>query len=132
MRGSGFARSQKILRLATVGRDGTPHIVPVWYRYSNGRFYIGSNTGTAKARNVRHNPKGAFCIDTGVNSPDIVGLMGTGRARLILGDGKVKPEARKILRRYFETLENTSARQLLDDTDCIIEITPQKTKSWKY
>lgn len=129
---SKFIRDQKVLRIATVGPSGMPHVVPVWYRYSKGMFYIGTNTRTEKARNVRRNPKVSFLIDVGVNSPDIYGVMGTGRARLILGQKQVKTVAKSILRRYFKTLESRSARQLLDDTDCIIEVTPKKITSWKY
>ena len=48
--------------------------------------------------------------------------MGQGEANLILEKSKVKTIAKKILLRYFKTLENKSAQELLDDTDCIIEI----------
>ena len=48
-----FLRDQKILRLATVGKNKTPHIAPVWYRYSGKKFYIGTNTKTKKAQNVK-------------------------------------------------------------------------------
>ena len=39
---------------------------------------------------------------------------------------KVKTIAKKILLKYFKTLKNKSAKELLDDTDCVIEIIPQK------
>ena len=39
---------------------------------------------------------------------------------------------KKILLKYFKTLENKSAKQLLDDTDCIIEIIPEKFSIWSY
>ena len=48
-----FLKSQKVLRLATVGKNKTPHIAPVWYRYVGKKFYIGTNTKTQKAKNVK-------------------------------------------------------------------------------
>ena len=39
---------------------------------------------------------------------------------------------KKILLRYFKTLNNKSAKELLDDTNCIIEIVPKKYTVWKY
>ncbi|EIJ67020.1 hypothetical protein BD31_I1974 [Candidatus Nitrosopumilus salaria BD31] len=48
-----FLKSQKILRLATIGKNKTPHIVPVWYRYSKKKLYIGTNTRTQKAKNIK-------------------------------------------------------------------------------
>ena len=127
-----FLKSQKILRLATIDKDKTPHIVPVWYLYQRKKFYIGTNTKTKKVKNTKKNNRVSFCIDTGINAPDIYGVMGQGDAKLILEEKKVKTIAKKILLRYFNNLENESAQELLDDTDCIIEITPEKTSTWNY
>ena len=126
-----FLKSQKILRLATIGKDKTPHIAPVWYLYSSKKFYIGTNTKTQKARNVKKNSRVSCCVDVGVNAPDIYGVMAQGNAKLIL-DSQVKKIAKKILLRYFDSMENDSAKELLDDTDCIIEVTPEKWSQWNY
>jgi nitroimidazol reductase NimA-like FMN-containing flavoprotein (pyridoxamine 5'-phosphate oxidase superfamily) len=132
MKNEKFLKSQKILRLATIDPFGDPHIVPVWYMYAHGKFYIGTNTKTQKAKNIKKNSKISFCIDTGVRSPDIVGIMGTGRARIILKSDIVQSRARKIMLRYFKSLKNKSAQQLLNQTDCIIEIIPKKVIDWRY
>jgi general stress protein 26 len=132
MTNSDFIRSQKILRLATIDSQGNPHIIPVWYDYINGKFYIGTNTRTMKARNIKKNPRVSFCVDVGIKSPDIFGIMGIGRARLILENKRVQLVAKKILLRYFKSLKNKSTQQLLNDTDCIIEIIPKKLTSWKF
>ncbi|HEY4681391.1 MAG TPA: pyridoxamine 5'-phosphate oxidase family protein [Nitrosarchaeum sp.] len=126
-----FLKTQKILHLTTIGSNKTPHIVPVWYMYSSKKIYIGTNTRTQKAKNVKKNNRVAFCVDVGVNSP-IYGVMGQGNANIILEDTKVKQIAKKILARYFKNIQNKSATELLDDTDCIIEIIPEKLSVWSY
>jgi nitroimidazol reductase NimA-like FMN-containing flavoprotein (pyridoxamine 5'-phosphate oxidase superfamily) len=126
-----FLKTQKILHLTTIGSKNIPHIVPVWYLYSLKKIYIGTNTKTKKAQNVRKNNKVAFCVDVGVNSP-IFGVMGQGKANIILENSKVKKIAKKILVRYFKSLQNKSAVELLDNTDCIIEIIPEKFSVWSY
>ena len=127
-----FLKEQKILRLATIDKNKTPHIVPVWYRYSVGKFYIGTNTKTQKAKNIKKNNKVSCCIDVGINAPNIYGVMIQGNASLILENKKVKSIAKNILLRYFKSLGNKSAKELLDDTDCIIEIVPEKFTVWDY
>lgn len=127
-----FLKSQKILRLATIGRNGQPHIVPVWYIFAAKKFYIGTNTRTRKAKNLMENGTVSFCVDVGVNSPDIYGVMGQGSANIILDKRSVKRIAKKILLRYYDSLENKSAKELLKDTDCIIEIVPERLTVWKY
>ena len=127
-----FLKSQKILRLATIGKNNTPHIVPVWYKYSSKKFYIGTNTRTQKIMNLKKNNHVAFCVDVGVKSPNIYGVNGQGAANIILDETKVKKIATKILLRYFASMRNKSAIELLDDTDCIIEIIPEKFTIWNY
>lgn len=126
-----FLKTQKILHLTTIGNNKTPHIVPVWYMYSSKKIYIGTNTKTQKAKNVKKNNRVAFCVDKGVNSP-IYGVMGQGNANLILENIKVKQIAKRILARYFKSMQNKSAIELLDNTDCIIEIIPEKLSIWSY
>ena len=127
-----FLKSQKVLRLATIDKNKTPHITPVWYRYVGKKFYVGTNSKTQKAKNISKNNRVSFCIDVGINAPNIYGVMGQGEANLIKNESKVKIIAKKILLRYFKTLENKSAKELLNDTDCIIEIIPQKVSVWNY
>ena len=127
-----FLKSQKVLRLATIDKNKTPHIVPVWYRYSGKKFYIGTNTKSQKAKNVKRNKRVSCCVDVGIKAPNIYGIMIQGNGNLILENTKVKTIAKKILLRYFKTLENKSAKELLDDTDCIIEIIPEKFTVWNY
>ncbi len=131
MRQDKFLKSQKILRLATIDKRGMPHIVPVWYLYKDGIFYVGTNTSTEKAKNVKKNPKVSFCVDAGIRSP-IFGVMGRGIAKLILNKKIVSSITKKILLRYFSSLNNNSAQELLAQTDCIIKIMPKKITVWEF
>ena len=127
-----FLKIQKILRLSTIDKSNFPHITPVWYMFNDEKIYIGTNTKNQKIKNIEKNNHVSFCVDVGVNSPDIYGVMGQGIANIILEIPKVRTIAEKILLKYFKTLENKSAKELLEDTDCIIEIIPQKYLKWNY
>ena len=127
-----FLKNQKILRLATLDKKGNPHVVPVWYLFDSKKLYIGTNSKTEKAKNVKDNSKVSFCVDVGINSPDIFGVMGQGDAKLIIGKNEVSRIEKTILLRYFKTLNNKSAQELLEETDCIIEIVPKRYSVWEY
>ena len=45
---------------------------------------------------------------------------------------KISKIEKRILLRYFKTLNNKSAQELLEETDCIIEISPKKYSVWEY
>ena len=127
-----FLKKEKILHLATIDEEDYPHIVPVWYLYSARKIYVGTNTRTQKAKNIKIHKKVSFCVDVGVNAPNIFGVMGRGTAKLLKEKSAVNRISRKILLRYFRSLENKSAKELLKDTDCIIEILPKEFSNWKY
>jgi pyridoxamine 5'-phosphate oxidase family protein len=62
-----YLQSQRLGRLATVGRNGQPHVVPVSFRYNPelDTIDIGGH-GFAKRkkfRDVHHNPRVAFVVD---------------------------------------------------------------------
>ena len=125
-------KKEKILHLATIDEKNSPHIVPVWYLYSAKKIYVGTNTKTQKAKNIKVHKKVSFCVDVGVNAPNIFGVMGKGTAKLLKEKLIVNKMAKKILLRYFKSLDNKSAKELLEDTDCIIEILPKEFSNWKY
>ncbi len=127
-----FLKKQKILRLATLDKKGNPHVVPVWYLFNSKKLYIGTNSKTEKAKNVKNNSKVSFCVDVGINSPDIFGVMGQGVGKLIIEKNEVARIEKIILLRYFNTLDDKSAKELLEETDCIIEITPKEYSVWEY
>ena len=127
-----FLKKEKILHLATIDEKNSPHIVPVWYLYSSKKIYVGTNTKTQKAKNIKNHKKISFCVDVGVNAPKIFGVMGKGTAKLLKEKSTVKKIAKRIILRYFKTLDGKSARELLEDTDCIIEISPKEIINWKY
>lgn len=126
-----FLYTQTILRLATLGSNGDPHVVPVWYRYRDKKIYIGTNSRTRKVKNITNENRVSFCLDKGIRSP-IYGVMGVGTAKIIRNQDIVKRIAQEILIRYFTSLEENSAKELLDDTNCIIEISPHKITSWNF
>ena len=127
-----FLKKQKILHLATLDNKDNPHIIPVWYLFNSKKLYIGTNSKTEKAKNVKNNSKVSFCVDVGINSPDIFGVMGQGVGKLIIEKNEVARIEKIILLRYFNTLDDKSAKELLEETDCIIEITPKKYSVWEY
>ena len=67
-----------------------------------------------------------------INSPDIFGVMGQGIGKLIIEKNEVARIEKIILLRYFNTLDDKSAKELLEETDCIIEITPKEYSVWEY
>lgn len=124
-----FLGAGRILHLATVGVDGSPHVVPVWYSYRDRTIRIGTNSRTVKAKNVMRGSAVAFCVDKGVRQP-LYGIMGRGTSHVVFDPPLVRQLALEILAKYFEDTGCESAVQLLEDTDCIIQIQVTSLADW--
>jgi len=51
-----------IARITTIGADGYPHTVPIWFMLDGDDLIAFTERNTAKARNAGRNPKGAFSV----------------------------------------------------------------------
>jgi len=127
-----FLSNGRIVRVSSVGPDGTPHIIPIWYVYENGRLYLSTGPQSIKVRNLRANNKVAFCVDVGEAFYDLKAVVGKGTAK-ILTDKKFNDEiGKKILLKYLGDLNSPAAKQLASLEHVVIEITPTTETSWDY
>jgi hypothetical protein len=57
-----FLQQRQIARVTTIGPDGYPHTVPVWYMLDGDDIIICTGPGSRKVKNIQVNPKGAAVI----------------------------------------------------------------------
>lgn len=85
-------------RLAYIGSDGTPRVVPIWFHWTGKEFVMGTPPKAPKLKALKKNPKVALTIDDN-NFPHKV-LMVRGTAKLETVSGVV-PEYAAAAERYF-------------------------------
>lgn len=90
-----YLQSQRLGRLATVGADGQPHVVPVGFRYNADHDTIdigghGGFTKRKKYRDVQHNRRVAFVVDdlASVNPWRARGIEIRGEAEILATGGQ--------------------------------------------
>src|SRR5512135_320836 len=89
-----YMQTQRLGRLATVGPDGQPHVVPVAFRYNAtlGTIDIGGHDfgKRKKFRDVQRNPRVAFVVDdlASVNPWRARGIEIRGHAQVLETGGK--------------------------------------------
>jgi PPOX class probable F420-dependent enzyme len=50
-------------KLATVRRDGRPHVAPVWVAVDGASIVFNTGADTVKGRTLRRDPRAAICFD---------------------------------------------------------------------
>src|SRR5437764_2381013 len=107
---------ERVCRVATAGRRGMPHLVPVCQVVAGGKIYFASGNDGRKVLNLAENPRVAVTVD--LYSEDwthLRGVMVQGRARLI-GRGTAFRRIRALLYRKYPQYARDAALDSADAT----------------
>ena len=58
-----LAHGTRTAKLATVGRGGAPHVMPVWFVLDGEQLVFTTGADSVKGRNLRHDPRVAVVVD---------------------------------------------------------------------
>ncbi len=86
-------------KLATVRKDGRPHLVPVWFDIDGNDVVFMTGAETVKGRTMRRDPRVAICIDDDRPPFSFVTIEGVASTTNDLDD--VEYWARRIGARYM-------------------------------
>jgi PPOX class probable F420-dependent enzyme len=74
-----FLDEQRIVQVATIGPNGRPHLMPLWYVVEDGAgapaLYGWTFAKSQKAKNLERDPHATISIDDGVQYQDLRGVM---------------------------------------------------------
>ena len=75
-----FIDHSRTCTMATVGPDGTPHLVAMWYAVLDGQIWFETKSRAQKTVNLRRNPRITCMIEDGVTYDTLrgVSIEGTG------------------------------------------------------
>lgn len=118
---------ERVCRVATAGRRGATHVVPVCHVLADGKVYFGSEREAKKVQNLRANPQAAVTVDLYAEDwSNLKGVMIQGTAALI----ERGPRFRTIRRLLYEKYPQYPEEAALEEGDVIVEITPRHVFSW--
>lgn len=119
-----FLHAPRTARLATIGKDGYPHLVPIWFARVGDDLIFGSDRDERKVWNARANPKAAVVIG-GEPERDDGGYMIQGDLRV--EDTPDRRLVRSLVDRY-ETGEDAERRleEWMGSDMAILRLTPRR------
>jgi len=85
-------------RLAYIGLDGAPRVIPIWFHWNGKQIILGTPATAPKIKALLKNPKVALTIDTTAWPHKVLQIRGTARVETF--DGLV-PEYVAAAKRYF-------------------------------
>lgn len=123
-----FLMFQRVCRLATVGRNGRPHNVPVCPLLDRDRIYFGSAADAVKVQNIQGNRQVALVYDEYTEAwAGLKGILVWGTARVV----DAGPTFRRIRTLLYERYPQYAGYAAIQEKDsAIVEVTPTRTFSW--
>ena len=113
----------QVASLATIRRDGFPHVTEVWFLYDDGQLKTSLNTSRLKTRNLQRDPKCSLLI---------LDLQNPYRYLEVRGVAHVEPDddrafARKLGAKYDADLSEHDGPE---DRRVVVTIEPVNVHAW--
>ena len=70
-----FLDHERVLICATVGRDGWPHLMPLWYVVRHGECWAWTYAKSQKVRNLEREARCTVLLETGETYMELRGVM---------------------------------------------------------
>jgi PPOX class probable F420-dependent enzyme len=70
-----FLAEEKTVTCATNGRDGLPHLMPLWYVLRGDRLWAWTYAKSQKARNIERDPRATLQVEAGLDYAELRGVM---------------------------------------------------------
>ncbi|MGH8009611.1 MAG: pyridoxamine 5'-phosphate oxidase family protein [Candidatus Binatia bacterium] len=117
--------------LATVDKDGFPHVVAMGFLAKDGALYMTSYAKAQKVVNIRRNPKVGVMIETGQSYAEFRGLMIRGHCEIISDRALVEMVIRAAREKQGNPVSPTEAINSAPKR-VVLKITPEKIASWDH
>jgi PPOX class probable F420-dependent enzyme len=115
--------------VGTLRRDGSPHLVPVWYRYDGESVHVWTTDERAWVRHLLRDDRVAFTVLE--PAPPYGAVVMHGRAEVATSDAaEISDEIRRITRRYIEEPEIESYIAGWEHLRTIVTIRPERMTAW--
>ncbi len=115
-------------KLATVRRDGSPHVQPVWFVLDGDDLVFTTGATTVKGRNLRRDPRASLVVDD--EAPPFAYVRVDGRVRLSEDPGEMLTWATRIAQRYMgDDLAEAYGRRNAVPGELLVRLVPAHTVS---
>src|SRR5919202_5714107 len=95
-----FLEDQMIMSCATLGPNGRPHLVPLWYVRDGDELTGWTYAKSQKARNLERDPHATLQVEDGVQYHELRGVMLECDVDIERDAGRVAEYGRALFRRY--------------------------------
>ena len=130
-----FIESQKSIQIATINKDGSPHLTTLWFAIADGKIVLETFTKSQKVVNLKRDPRIALLVESGEVYNQLRGVSINATAELVSDVDRVHELHMAVLRRNTpeipeDVLEKAVASMVAKKTAILIK--PERVMSWDH
>jgi PPOX class probable F420-dependent enzyme len=130
-----FLDEQKTLQVASIDRDGTPHLVAMWFARWDGNLAFWTYSKSQKVLNLKRDPRLTVMVESGTAYEELRGVMIKGTAKIVEDRDEVLRFGEAVYERYWGPIEHEAVRdgvRTMGSKRVVIIVEPDKIVSWDH
>jgi PPOX class probable F420-dependent enzyme len=131
-----YLEEQRTLIVASLNRDGTPHLVAMWYvLLDDGAIAFWTYGKSQKILNLQRDPRITLLVESGETYDQLRGVQLTGRAELVEDRETVQRVGVQLRERYSGRPVDDQGREGVARSGAkrvVVIVRPEGTASWDH
>jgi PPOX class probable F420-dependent enzyme len=131
-----FLGQGRTATIATIGPNGFPHLVAMWYGLVDGKVYFETKAKSQKVVNLRRDPKVSCSVEAGESYDQLRGVAIEGTAAIIedTSADEYWAAAVSVFERYqgAYTAEMRPFVEAMMNKRVVVRIDPVRVRSWDH
>jgi PPOX class probable F420-dependent enzyme len=125
----------KSLNVATLGKDGAPHLTTLWHLFHEGKVMFETYGTSQKVVNLRRDPRIAVLCEAGLTYGELRGVSINGRAEIVDQEPRLSELMSLILRKNTPALAGQALADHVEKMTrrrVVVVVHPEKIISWDH
>lgn len=132
-----FIEGQKSVQFATIGRDGAPHLVPLWFAIDDGAIVLETFSKSQKVKNLERDARATLLFEDGRVYNELRGATISGKVELVRDVERVHALHMQVLLRNTpeiprEVLEEATKSMAHKKTAILVRPAECRVASWDH
>lgn len=130
-----FLEEAQSLQVATIGKDGAPHLTTVWFALKDGDILFETYGKSQKVMNLRRDARIAVLAEAGTTYETLRGVSINGRARIVEENPERTELMGFLLKHHFPDVPDDQLGPMTErmaQKRVVIVVSPEKVMSWDH
>jgi general stress protein 26 len=130
-----FLDEERTVTCATRGRDGWPHLMPLWYVVRSGELWSWTYGVSQKVRNLERDPRCTLQVETGLAYNELRGVMIKADCVIHRDAETIAALGEELLVRYSGASLDDSGREYVQRREAkgvALQFRPRDSATWDH